>query len=214
MLTSFLGRLMLRQKFLLLALLGCVTVAIPTALFLNEAGKVIAVAEQEADGIVPARALLTVVQLVQQHRGLAAMALAGDASSQAPALAKLREADQAFAQMERQVQRLDDRDISAAWFRILEQWSALSAQDAQGALTAADSFARHSALVAQLFRFNENVIDHAGLRLDPEPDSYFLIDALLVRAPVLRETLGQLRGAGAGMLVRGAATLAARIVVA
>ncbi|MBA5639264.1 response regulator [Duganella sp. LX20W] len=214
MFTAFLGRLMLRQKFLLLALLGCVAVAIPTALFLNEANKSVAIAQQEADGIVPARALLAVVQLVQQHRGLAAMALAGDAASRAPATAKLREADQAFAQMERQVQRLAERDISAAWFRILEQWSALSAQDAQGALAASDSFARHSALIAQLFRFNDSVIDHAGLRLDPEPDSYFLIDALLVRAPVLRETLGQLRGAGAGMLVRGAASMDERIAIA
>ncbi|HJV03427.1 MAG TPA: response regulator [Burkholderiaceae bacterium] len=214
MFTAFLGRLMLRQKFLLLALLGCVTVAIPTALFLNEANKTIAIARQEADGIVPARALLAVVQLVQQHRGLAAMALAGDAPSRAPAMAKLREADQAFAQMERLVQRLDERDISTAWFRILEQWSALSTQDAQGALAASDSFARHSALIAQLFRFNDGMIEHAGLRLDPEPDSYFLVDALLVRAPVLRETLGQLRGAGAGMLVRGAAGMDERIAIA
>jgi signal transduction histidine kinase/DNA-binding response OmpR family regulator len=215
--TAFLGRLMLRQKFLLLALLGCVTVAIPTALFLNEANKTIAIAQQEADGIAPARALLTVVRLVQQHRGLASMALAGDASARAPAMDKLRETDQAFAQVERQVRRLDERDISAAWFRLLEQWSALSAQDARGALTAADSFARHGALIAQLFRFNDNLIDHAGLRLDPEPDSYFLIDALLVRSPVLRETLGQLRGAGAAMLVRRAADpadLDERIVIA
>ncbi|MBA5690277.1 response regulator [Rugamonas apoptosis] len=214
MLTPFLGRLMLRQKFLLLALLGCVTVAIPTALFLNEASKTIAIAQQEADGIAPARALLTVVRLVQQHRGLASMALAGDAPSRAPAMAKLRETDQAFAQMERHIQHLDDRELSAAWFRVLEQWSALSAQDAQGALTAADSYARHSALIEQLFRLHENVIDHAGLRLDPEPDSYFLIDALLVRAPVLRETLGQLRGAGGAMLVRGAADMNDRIVIA
>jgi signal transduction histidine kinase len=214
LLTSFLGRLMLRQKFLLLALLGCVTVAIPTALFLNEANKSIAVAEQELDGIAPARALLTVVQLVQQHRGLASMALSGDAPSRESAMAKLREADQAFARMERHLQRLDQRDISAAWFRILEQWSELSAQDAQGALPAADSFARHSALIGQLFRLNENVIDHAGLRLDPEPDSYFLIDALLVRSPVLRETLGQLRGAGSALLVRGAAGMDERIMIA
>ncbi|HEU4842985.1 MAG TPA: response regulator [Burkholderiaceae bacterium] len=214
MLTSLLGRLMLRQKFLLLALLGCVTVAIPTALFLNEANKAIAVAQQELDGIAPARALLAVVQLVQQHRGLAALALSGDAPSRAPAMAKLREADQAFAQMERHIEQLDERDISAAWFRILEQWSALSAQDAQGALAAPDSFARHSALIVQLFRLNESVIDHVGLRLDPEPDSYFLIDALLVRAPVLRETLGQLRGAGGGMLARSAAGMDERIVIA
>ncbi|MBA5607194.1 response regulator [Duganella sp. FT3S] len=214
MFTAFLGRLMLRQKFLLLALLGCVTVAIPTGLFLNEASKTVAMARQEADGIGPARSLLAVVRLVQQHRGLASMALAGDAPSRAPAMAKLREADQAFMQMEPQVRRLDERDISTAWFRILEQWSALSAQDAQGALTAADSFARHSALIAQLLRFNDRLIDHAGLRLDPEPDSYFLIDALLVRAPALRETLGQLRGAGAGLLVRGAADMDERIAIA
>lgn len=210
---GLLGRLLLRQKFIILAALAATMVALPSALYLFESNKAVAMALQEARGIAPARTVLRLIQLIQQHRGLLAMQLSGNAELKTEQLAKFDEAERAVANVELAVRRIDERGVSAAWVRAREDWSILSADVGQHTLEAEASFALHTALIARLLKLNLLVADQYKLRLDPEPDTYFLIDAALVRAPVLRETLGQIRGMGSGLLAEGAAGPEDRMVL-
>ncbi|OYY45746.1 MAG: hypothetical protein B7Y56_06300 [Gallionellales bacterium 35-53-114] len=50
------------------------------------------------------------------------------------------------------------------------------------------------------------VADASGLTLDPDLDSFYLMDALVVRLPAASESLGQARALGAGLAAAGAMT--------
>lgn len=198
---GLLNRLLLRQKFLMLALLAAAMVALPSVLFIREARKSVLIAQVEAQGVVPVRAVLRLVQLVQQHRGLQAMRLHGFQDVRPEQEAKHAEADRAAATVEGQIHRLNDRGVNVAWLRVREDWNALSNDITRQTQSAEASFAAHTELVVRLLKLQLLIADLFKLRLDPEPETYFLIDAAMVRAPALRETLAQLRGLGSGILV-------------
>lgn len=210
---GWLNRLLLRQKFFMLALLAAAMVALPSALFVLEANKSVQIAQTEAQGIAPVRAVLRLVQLVQQHRGLQAMRLNGFHDIRPEQEAKHAEADRAVATLDGQVRRLDERGVNLAWLRIREDWRALSNDITRQSLPAEASFTAHTELIVRLLRLELLIADLFKLRLDPEPETYFLIDAAMVRAPALRETLGQLRGLGSGILVERTVNHAQRMLI-
>lgn len=211
MLNALLGNLRLRQKFILLAGLAAAMVSLPTVLFLNESRKAIEVARLELRGVPPARAVLRLTGLVQQHRGLSAMQLSGDVPAISHGTAKRAETQLAFEALEPMIISLDDPGASTAWRQVRSQWQSVAGRVGRQSQSAEASFREHSEVVAELYRINLMVLDRFALRLDPEPDSYFIIDSMLVQAPILRETLAQMRGFGSGLLVSGKASVAQRM---
>ena len=71
---ELLSRLKVSSRFTLLGVIALVLCLIPATLHLRNAWETLQAADAEARGIAPAKALLKVVQLSQQHRGLAALA--------------------------------------------------------------------------------------------------------------------------------------------
>lgn len=211
---ALLKKMFLKQKILLLGILAAILVAIPTVLFLQESDKAIDVARLEARGIEPARKLLRIVQMVQQHRGLSAMQLNGSADTREQLAVTEHDVERAMAAMGQELAALDNHAIDSSWQSISSEWSVLTGKVMQSSAQSRTMLEDHNSLIAHMLKANEMVLDHFTLRLDPEPDSYFLIDAMLVRAPILRETLGQVRGYGAGMLAQGQAGREDRILLA
>jgi signal transduction histidine kinase/CheY-like chemotaxis protein len=210
---ALLNRLLLRQKFFILAILGSFAVAVPTTLFLSETGKDVDAANMEAQGVAPVRALLKVVLLTQQHRGLSAIQLNDSPEVKPQRLSKEQEAQQAYATMDAQVKKMDDKEIAAAWQQAKREWETLLVKVTRHSIRSKESNAEHTELLSHLLKLNILVIDYYGLRLEPQLGSYFLIDAILVQSPQLRETLGQMRANGSGMLAAQEATQEDRIVI-
>jgi hypothetical protein len=73
-----LARLKLSHKFFVLGLIALLITALPTALYVQRTWQEIHTAERELLGMGPAVAMQKLVQLTQQHRGLAAGALGGN----------------------------------------------------------------------------------------------------------------------------------------
>jgi methyl-accepting chemotaxis protein len=197
---AILNRLFLWQKFAILGMFGAILVAVPSFLYLNESNKAIAAATVEEKGIAPTRALLKVVQLTQQHRGLSALVLGGNAAAQSQRTAKEDDTAKAYAAMDEIVKKVESKAIESAWSQAKGNWSTLAAKVRQATISVPASFVDHSALVAQLLKVNEMLVDNFALSLDPETESYFLIDAGLVQLPNLAEALGRTRAKGAGIL--------------
>ncbi|WP_025916514.1 methyl-accepting chemotaxis protein [Herminiimonas sp. CN] len=198
---ALLNRLHLWQKFAVLALFGVILVAAPFILYINESGKVISAARLETQGLAPLRLVLKTLQLTQQHRGLSAMVLSGNTAAQPKRSAKVEETDQAFAALDTELQKnIKAAAISSAWLQTKDAWSTLKGKVGQGAITAPDSFAAHTAMIVQLFRVKALLMEHYGLSFDPEAQSNYLIDAALMQAPMLAEIFGQTRAKGASLL--------------
>lgn len=207
---ALLSRLFLWQKFALLALLGVVLVAVPFTLYINESNKAVNAAKTEAHGVPPARALLKVVQLVQQHRGLSALVLNGNEAIQAQRSAKQDEVDKAFAVMDSAASAIHNPAIASLWSEAKSQWTPLAQNVTHRAINGKESFAVHTALVTKLLKINDLLIDHFGLDLDPDADSSHLIQTSLSQTPTLMETLGRMRARGAAILTAKNATIEER----
>ncbi len=75
-------------------------------------------------------------------------------------------------------------------------------------------FAAHSASIKNLLDLMGAAADGSNLTLDPEIDTFYLMDAAVVRLPLMVEEVAQLRGLGAAVLVAGKATPAqSRVIV-
>jgi methyl-accepting chemotaxis protein len=154
--------------------------------------------------VAPARQLVRLTQLTQQHRGLSAALLGGNESVQAPREAKNAEVTKQFAGVDA---LLKDAGITEAmranWQDAQQRWRALSGQVAAKGLKAAESSTLHAQLIQVYFKLLDQLVDQSGLILDPEADTYFLISATLARLPAATEALGQARARGAGFLAEG-----------
>ncbi len=187
------------QKFVLMGV-AAASMALPPAVMLvrAKAGEV-SVARQESAGLGPAADLLQLIRLTQQHRGLSHAVLGGNTGMVAARDTAQAEVKQALARAQASAPGYADPGQAAA---IQSEWEAVAQAVAGRRWQPAESFARHTALVAQQLRWLENVVDRSTMALDPAAGTYYTILASLDKAPWLTELLGQLRARGALALTR------------
>jgi len=209
-----LHRLLLWQKFVILSLIGLVIAAIPAALYFKQTAEAIDTAQLEIDGQKPAAAIFKVIQLTQQHRGLAALALAGSEEARQKRALKQQETSQAYAQMDTIIHQLNDKGIEDAWRLPKQEWEALSSDIASGRINVVQSYIAHTKLIPELLIVNDLTVDHFGLQLDPHPDAYQLIQAVFYYMPYLAEETGRMRAMGVAMLAKKEASAEERQTLA
>ena len=199
-----LERLSFSGKFVLLGLLALVLIAVPSSLYVLGALRSGQQADREVQGIAPVQALLRLVALTQQHRGLATIVLGGDDRLQQARLAKQAELQRAFEASEQALHAAGvEPELLAAWRQVREQWQALAEQIGQGSIKARQSMQQHSQLIASSLLIEDALLDHFELSLDPILQTYALMNAALIEMPQTAELFGQLRGFGALYLVQG-----------
>jgi len=201
---SLLHRWSLLQKFIILGVLGLMTSALPTFLYVEHALETIDDARTEVSGTPPLIALNKTVQLMQIHRGLSASMLSGDEGlgARRPAI---RDA------LVKALVQVDERFTAAAvpaaqvaaWTKVKQTWQELEPQVAARSLTPPQSTAQHTQLIASIMLLSEELRHVYKLQMDPDPDTHALIQATLVHAPMLSEKLGIMRAQGSSALVQG-----------
>ena len=170
-------------------------------------------ASQEIIGIEYQRPLESVLDHVGQHYLMAERVLSGDKSATPSELLDLN------AQINRDFEKLVDvnnkygqtlqftpeglaerhRD-NASVSAVKQQWAALVA--IQDSLTTAGSEAKHFELIKSLRMMIDHVGDKSNLILDPDLDSYYVMDMTLSRLPEHQERLAKAASFGAGVLNR------------
>jgi len=189
------------RKLLLLGLLVLATVCVPLYLQLKLSRELIAAASGEQQGVAPARQLMKLVQLTQQHRGLSAGFLGGNASVAAAREAKKAEVDKELAALEARFRAAGlPAGMARAWSDATDSWRTLESAVDGRRLSAAESSTHHAQVIAKYFKTLDLLLDWSGMILDPQADTYYLITATLVRLPHATEALGQTRARGAGFL--------------
>ncbi|MCB1770875.1 MAG: nitrate- and nitrite sensing domain-containing protein [Candidatus Competibacteraceae bacterium] len=174
-------------------------------LLTTEMNMAISFARKEIQGVEylqPVRALL---QHTAEHRGMSSAYLNGDASFQEKIQNKQN-------QISSDIKLIDTVDAQyGALLNSTDQWQSIKAEwqkfhvDALD-LPAKENFTRHTTLIKQLIDLTLQVGVNSNLILDPEPDSYFLMDCVVSRLPVVVEDMGQLRGLSAGIVARSQVT--------
>jgi methyl-accepting chemotaxis protein len=161
---------------------------VPFVFYVRQASGLLGVMQEEQAGIEPARELLRVIHLTQQHAGLADAAAQDDQAD--------REYEKFSALLKTSV---EDDGLKSKWDQAAAQWSGLKGAAAAGT-AAPERQARHAALAAKELEFLGLLTDYFSLDLDDDTESHHLITASLVYLPSLTESLAQARARGVAYL--------------
>jgi len=210
MVAAVLNRMKLWQRFLLLGLMGVLLVAPPSWLFVRENNKSIAFSVREQSGLKPGEQALRLLQMMQQHRGISATFLGGGQLAEQRA-AKQAEVEQLLSGMVAML--APDTRPAGMLGQIRDEFNRLSHDVAGRVPSVRQSYQRHTALCEQALLLIEQVADHYGLSLDPDPDSYYLMRAVYFDLPRAAEDIGEMRAAGAGYLASGRIDAEGRAII-
>ena len=200
------GNLKMWQKFALIGVLAVGMVAAPTVLVVRADWSALQTVRAEAAGMAPAGEVIKLIQATQQHRGIAAGLLGGDATARAARDSKQAEVDALQSKVSAALASFGDAKLVSQQQAAQGEWKALAAGVAAGSISARDSLVQHTALIATQLDLLTGVADSSTLALDPEAASYYLITAVFGHLPQLSETLGQARGRGVQLLANGKAS--------
>ena len=199
----WLTQLRLAQKFTLLGLLTLAMVAFPSALYLKQTITDVRQAHRQADGVPVLMALNMVIQHTQVHRGLSAGVLSGNEGMQQRRVTAKEAVNQALGNA---AALLAQNDAPVQEQQRLQKWQttwqALEQAVASNKVEVADSFARHTDLIAELMMINEELLVAYRLQSNEDPANVALLQAALVQAPQLTEGVGQMRAMGTGFLTQ------------
>jgi len=198
-------RLMSRLPFASKALLICLMFLLPlgwlTWSFYQSKNASIDFSTKELAGVEYNSAIYPVVDLAQQlRRDATAQAASGTAP---PSLAEVKtKLDAARAKLSDINQRLGADFLSAKAFDAMQKAYADTAK-AQGPDAV---FQAHTVHIQALIALMMQVTDASNLSLDPDIDSYYVMDAVLFRMPDIAEGTAKLRGLGFTAMASGATT--------
>ncbi|WP_293434732.1 methyl-accepting chemotaxis protein [Piscinibacter sp.] len=201
------SRSTVRGRLVGMLALCAVACALPAAMMAWSRIEDARMARRETAGLVPARQLLQVIRLTQQHRGASAVWLGGNEAAAAQREATRSQLEAAIAAFDATL-RADGAEASRlgrAWQHDREAWQALDKAVSGRQIDGGESSTRHGAAVAGMLGTLGEVSDHWELTFDPHAAAYFLGAASLHDAPAMIELMGQTRARGAGLLAAKAA---------
>ncbi len=199
---QFLRKLQLWQRFVALGLIALLACGVPLSMVLKNMGQQVDTALTEDQGLDPLRPAVQALRLTQLHRGLAGLALSGDAT----ALSRLSSTQAELAtQLTALIQAVpkDNLRYKAVLARASSTQAAVQKLQEQvnaKAIEPAKSFKQHGELVDELLLTIEGIADASGLSLDPEEATYFLVTAVAEYVPKLTESIALVRGKGAALV--------------
>ncbi|MCV2357327.1 PAS domain-containing protein, partial [Paucibacter sp. B2R-40] len=199
---SLLRKLMLWQRFVLLAVIAILACGIPSAMVLKSMMQQVETAQAEDQGIDPLRPTAQALRLLQIQRGLSGLVLIGDASAQAKLSSTQTELKTQLEILLKAIPPENERYKASLQRATAIQANVIKLQDQVNAkaIEPGSSFAAHSELVGEGLLLIEGIADASGLSLDPEESSYFLITAVAEYIPQLTEAIALVRGKSVGLV--------------
>ncbi len=201
------------QKLFLISAVFALPLLIIMGLLLSRQNRDLADAYKERSGAAYITALEGVLVNTPQHRGLTNALLNGNESVggrrsevAAEVLSDLNTVAQLDAQFGQTLQTTAD-------FEALQEELA-QLLETSGTLEPAESFGEHTRIINErIIPLVAKVANTSTLILTPDLDAYYLASMIRRQLPNLTETLGQMRGYGAGVLARGNITAEDRLFI-
>jgi methyl-accepting chemotaxis protein len=186
------NRLSFAKKIALIGTLFLMSVAGLTSVILHKYGAEADFSRKELVGAAMARPMNDVLLNLQTHRFNSKLVLEGSKGNEprrAEFAAKIDKALEVAAEADKA--HGATLETTEAFAKIKADWEKL--RQGHDRLTAAQSLEAHNALTSAVTGFLVTVSDNSNLTLDPDVDSYYLMDLVILRVPALAENLDRLR---------------------
>jgi methyl-accepting chemotaxis protein len=199
---ALMNRLKYPFKFGLIGLVALLAIAyLVTVMTLGLRETSLAQGQRELAGLEAIKPIFPLVQQVQLHRDLSNGVLSGDAGLKDRVAAAAKEISSAFARADAVMARLGDEvGQQEEWKQLREEWTALVQEWAD--MTGPASFSAHGAVIQRAMQIVAGIGDASGLVMDPDLESYYLVNTAVFVMPETLERLAVIRGAGSGVLFK------------
>jgi methyl-accepting chemotaxis protein len=158
-------------------------------------------AATEIEGVRLVRDASALVGQLQSHRGLTNRGLSGDTSAQAALPAVRADIARRLKALEDGAARVTTFDAASLWQPLREGITSLA--EGRHSSQRQEAFAQHTAAIDKVRQLILLTAERSGLLLDPEAETFYLMDIAVERMLPLSEAMGIARGQGSAILVRG-----------
>lgn len=197
------------QKFILIFLIFLLPITTMILLNIQQANKEYAFRKMQRMGLEYNIALRSLIQHVQQHRGLVAVYW-GDKNSLGNSISdKEKEISENIKEIDKVDQHYGQAlAVNADWLKIKNQWSSVEASSSKSSLE--EAYNSHTKLIDEMLSLNYKVADNSKLIIQSRPECYYLVDSIINELTNTAEYMGQARAIGAGAAGKGYLTEADR----
>ncbi|MCK4742258.1 MAG: methyl-accepting chemotaxis protein [Sulfuriflexus sp.] len=165
----------------------------------------IAFLEKERVGLEYLVAVRNVMAEIPKHRGLTNTYLKGDKSVKSAIMKQRAVINTQLAQLEKTDSKHSDTlNITTGFATIKSQWLAIETSSTK--MEAEESFTKHTELVQKIIDHMSLIADKSGLTLDPELDSFYMMNMLSKTLPSIIESMAVARGFSSGIVASGGLT--------
>ena len=196
---ALMDRLRYPYKFAVIGLLGVVAIVYLFLVLTAHLQTSMDTGRREKLGIMLDKPLLRLVQAAQQHRDLSAAVLGGITSLADKRKNKEAEVRAAITAVDQVMMAHGaELDVLADWKLAKAHWDGLQADGLQ--MSAQVNRDTHTSLIKELLLMVAKIGDNSFLVLDPNANSYYLMDAATTKLPAALEMVARLRAHGAEVL--------------
>ena len=187
-----LGAMKMPQKMLLIAVIFLIPIVYLLVVYERSLTARIEFSQVELNGVRQIAPVRKMIQNMQVHRGVSQLALAGNDGARAK-LAEFRANIKAAIEEQNKV----DEQLGAAlntrqeWARLRSEWLALESR--ADTLSPAESLRAHTDAILQAQDFVILTADRANMTLDPDLETFYLVDAFATKVTRMTELAGQMR---------------------
>jgi signal transduction histidine kinase/DNA-binding response OmpR family regulator/HPt (histidine-containing phosphotransfer) domain-containing protein len=198
---ALMNRLRYPWKFVLISTLFVVPLGVVLSLLRDEINKDIRFAQKEIDGIAYLRPLRHLLEHTGQARLRARLFAAGKVTVRPELMLYHADIDADLEALAMQEKLFGVKLETARRFELLkDNWAFL--RETVRNLDTRDTVELHTRFLQEILDLIAHVGDRSNLILDPDLDTYYLMDAVLLKLPAAANLLAQTRLVSAGLLDR------------
>jgi methyl-accepting chemotaxis protein len=201
--TGLMDRMRILPKFVLISSLVVVPLLALFFLLQRELMSSAEFADKERIGVAYVNQLLDLTRLTETVRAHSSAAQAVDDTVMRSAYTEVRN------KAEAQLQKVDGMTDSAAALGVADEWNSLKQRWQNTGKTSGDAAdAEYRQLVAELRKYIKLVAAHSNLAMDPDIDSFYLMNAITSSLMTLAADLDEIRSLAVAAVARKEITLA------
>ena len=193
---NFLNNLKIQWKLLLIPAVMAIPIIFTIYKYAGEKSADINFAAKEQLGVEYLAPLRSAHRNMARYRDLTNAVLRGASVAQGPRSEAITAVDKDLAAAEAVDQRIP-LEATSALKAIQQKWSQVKSRNTGNP---ADLFAEHTQMIQSMADLIRTATDKSNLTLDPDADTYYLMDISSFQLPAIFDNIGQLRGLGAGIV--------------
>ncbi|WP_374602354.1 methyl-accepting chemotaxis protein [Niveibacterium sp.] len=196
---SLMNRLSYPKKYLVMGSMTSLAILILMFHLFTSLSASIRSSRDELAGLERLQVTQKLIRALQIHRGSSTAVLSGNKALEETRAAREKEIGELIGSLDKALAELPIGK-GPAWQSVKDKWAQIRGGWAQ--MAPPDNLVAHTQLLADTIVFQVTVADDYGLMLDPEADSFYLIDAVVNKLPGVLESLGQSRARGTAILTK------------